>query len=191
MCHPDDESKVKRGFYDIAGFPGIIGCVDGTHIRIKSPGNDVKHLYYNRKGFYSINAMVVCDHTTKIMFVDARHPGANHDSFIWEQSPINEMLERDFENGKRNTWVLGDGGYKLKPYLMTPYRSPQDLPERTFNKKHISSRNVVERCFGVLKNRFRCILGSRGLHYDPQKATKIINVLVSMNKFSGLDEDEE
>lgn len=64
---------------------------------------------------------------------------------------------------------------------MTPYRSPKDIYERRFNKKHASTRNVVERCFGLLKNRFRAILGSRGLHYSPQKATKIINACCAMH----------
>lgn len=77
--------------------------------------------------------------------------------------------------------ILGDGGYKLKPFLMTPFRNPKDAAERCFNRKHTSARNVVERCFGVLKNRFRCILGSRGLHYGPEKATQIINACCSLH----------
>lgn len=56
----DDAEKdaIKRGFYDKTGFPGIIGCVDGTHVRIISPASD-QHLYYNRKGFHSMNVMLV------------------------------------------------------------------------------------------------------------------------------------
>lgn len=30
--------EVQRGFYDIASFPRVVGCIDGTHIRIQSPG---------------------------------------------------------------------------------------------------------------------------------------------------------
>lgn len=59
MVRPEEENIIKQAFFDTTGFPGIIGCVDGTHIRIKSPGDSLKHLYYNRKGYYSINAMVV------------------------------------------------------------------------------------------------------------------------------------
>lgn len=56
---PQEESAIKEGFYQVGGIPSVVGCVDGTHVRIKSPGDEVRHLYYNRKGFYSINVMVV------------------------------------------------------------------------------------------------------------------------------------
>lgn len=59
MPGPEEYTQIKEAFFNSSGFPGIIGCVDGTHIKIKSPGDEVKHLYYNRKGYYSINAMVV------------------------------------------------------------------------------------------------------------------------------------
>lgn len=55
----EEENEAKEAFYDTAGIPGVVGCVDGTHVRIKSPGEDLKHLYYNRKGYYSINVMLV------------------------------------------------------------------------------------------------------------------------------------
>lgn len=59
MPRSEEEDTIMEGFFNMCGFPGVMGCVDGTHIRIKSPGDDVKRLYYNRKGYYSINAMVV------------------------------------------------------------------------------------------------------------------------------------
>lgn len=64
---------------------------------------------------------------------------------------------------------------------MTPFRNPTDIFERRYNKNHASTRNVVERCFGVLKNRFRCVLGSRGLHYSPKKTTQIINACCAVH----------
>lgn len=54
-----EENKTKENFFNKAGMPGVVGCADGTHIRMKSPGQQHNHLYYNRKGFYSINAMMV------------------------------------------------------------------------------------------------------------------------------------
>lgn len=58
---------------------------------------------------------------------------------------------------------------------MTPYRNPANASQKKFNEKHCKLRNVIERVNGVLKNRFRSVIGSRGLHYSPQKTTKIVN----------------
>lgn len=55
----EEKSEIKRGFYERTGFPGVIGCVDGTHVKIFKPMKDIQHLYYNRKGFHSLNVMIV------------------------------------------------------------------------------------------------------------------------------------
>ncbi|XP_065089161.1 putative nuclease HARBI1 [Ochlerotatus camptorhynchus] len=180
-----EKNSIKMGFFEKTGFPGVIGCVDGTHVKIFKPRSDVQHLYYNRKGYHSLNVMVVCDHNMIIRYVDANHPGSSHDSFIWNTSSLNDMLETNFMNGERNSWILGDAGYALKPFLITPYRtsgsSQNNELKLRFNQIHSKTRWIVERSFGVLKNVFRCILGARQLHYKPEKATKIINVCCALH----------
>lgn len=39
----------------------VIGCVDGTHIGLQKPTKD-EHMYFNRKGFHSLNAMIVSNY---------------------------------------------------------------------------------------------------------------------------------
>lgn len=127
---PSDEQEInaiKLGFYEKTGFPGVIGCIDGTHISIIPPAHD-KHLFYNRKGFHSLNVMLVelrqgmkshfnylckyfllkvCDHKLVIRYLDANQPGSSHDSFIWNGSALNQLLLQRYENGERNSWLLG------------------------------------------------------------------------------------
>lgn len=55
----EEEEKCKQSYFNSAGVPGVVGCIDGTHVRIKSPGQQQQHLYYNRKGYYSLNVMAV------------------------------------------------------------------------------------------------------------------------------------
>ena len=55
------KDQVKQGFYERAGFPCVIGCVDGTHVRIISP-TESEPDYVNRKGYHSINVQGICDH---------------------------------------------------------------------------------------------------------------------------------
>ncbi|XP_036346164.1 uncharacterized protein LOC118755438 [Rhagoletis pomonella] len=66
-----ERSQSKRHFMQKFGIPGIIGCVDGTHIRITKPHID-PNLFYNRKGYFSINALIICDYQMMIKTVDAR-----------------------------------------------------------------------------------------------------------------------
>lgn len=54
----EQREKYQLVFFKKTGFPGVIGCVDGTHINIIRPSKD-EHLYFNRKGNQSINAKVV------------------------------------------------------------------------------------------------------------------------------------
>lgn len=67
-------------------------------------------------------------------------------------------------------------GYTLRPWLLTPLDSPPNTEaEERFNSKLKTVRCGIERCNGVLKNRFRCLLKHRVLHYTPNRASKIIN----------------
>jgi hypothetical protein len=46
---PDNLQPVKQQFYDVAGFPNIIGAIDCTHVGITNLLADVEHVYVNRK----------------------------------------------------------------------------------------------------------------------------------------------
>jgi hypothetical protein len=62
---PDEvnrKTEIKDHFYRKAGFPNVIGCVDGTHVRILKPEPAQERQFFNRKHFPSINVMCVCDH---------------------------------------------------------------------------------------------------------------------------------
>ncbi|XP_017470682.1 PREDICTED: putative nuclease HARBI1 [Rhagoletis zephyria] len=177
-----EKTEAKEYFFQKTGFPGVIGCVDGSHIKILAPNKQDQHLYYNRKGFFSLNAMIICDHKMRIRYFDARYAGSGHDSLIWNISQARTILKERYDAGERRCWLLGDAGYPLEPYIMTPYRSAAEgSPEAIYNNKHAKARNIVERTIGVLKNRFRCLLGARQLHYTPSKATQIANVCAALN----------
>lgn len=46
----------------------------------------------------------MCDYKMNIRYVDARYPGANHDSMIFNLSHLNIHLQT---NAQQNTWILG------------------------------------------------------------------------------------
>ncbi|XP_050321016.1 putative nuclease HARBI1 [Bactrocera neohumeralis] len=164
-------------FYEKYKIPSVMGCIDGTHIKIVGPKHN-KHSFYNRKGYFSLNALVVCDQKMRFRFIDASHPGACHDSLVWNVSE----LKRHICNNRSNFWMLGDAGYPLESFLLTPYRTPEEgSVEAKFNLAHSRCRNIIERAIGLLKSRWRCLLGARELYYSPQKAAKIFNVCVMLH----------
>ena len=56
-------------------------------------------------------------------------------------------------------YFLWDRGYALTPTMMTPFHPDKmtSNAERKYQKAHTKTRNVIERSFGVLKQRFRCL----------------------------------
>lgn len=64
---------------------------------------------------------------------------------------------------------------------MTPIIDPATRAEERFNEVFCSIRSIIERCNGVLKNRFRCLLKHRTLHYSPTTAGQIINACVVLH----------
>ena len=59
-----ERQEIKQGFFEKGGFPGVIGCIDGTHIRIQGPSAHESD-FVNRKGFHAINDQAPFDHKGK------------------------------------------------------------------------------------------------------------------------------
>lgn len=93
---------------------------------------------------------------------------------------------------------MADSGFPIEPRLLTPFQDADtNSKEELYNEAHKSARNVIERCFGVLKSRFRCLLQHRTLHFSPKVASSIIysvlvlhNICIN-NNIPLLEEDEE
>lgn len=159
---------VKRRFKDIANFPGVLGIVDGTHIRIMNqPGADGS-LYINRKGWSSINTQIVCGPSMEIYDIVARWYGSAHDARIFRESNVHMR----FEAGELNGLLLGDSGYPCLPHLMVPFRVPNSVPQRSFNVSLKKTRVKVECTIGVLKRRFPCL--QYGLRQKKETCLSII-----------------
>ncbi|XP_061074477.1 putative nuclease HARBI1 isoform X2 [Conger conger] len=104
--------------------------------------------------------------------VVARWPGSTHDSFILRHSSVGRRLEA---GAVPDGWLLGDSGYPLKQWLLTPFPNPQSAEERNYNMRHSQARAVVERTIGLFKGRWRCLDATGGkLLYKPEKVCHIV-----------------
>lgn len=53
-----EKNKIKERFFLKTGFPGVLGCIDGTHVNLLTPSED-EHLFLDRKGNHSLNVQLV------------------------------------------------------------------------------------------------------------------------------------
>lgn len=129
--------------------PDVIGAIDCTHIWIQKPLVHPNE-YVNRKGFFSLNVQATCNADEHFTSVDVTWPGSVHDSRIWKNSEIDPIMAQN----SKNAILLGDEGYGLTPWLLTPFKKPIMPLQRDFNKEHAKERVIIERMFGQLKKRF-------------------------------------
>ena len=127
---PAELHETKRRFYDIAGFPCVVGAIDCAHVRIVCPNTNNAVAFINRKLFYSVNVQAVCDSKALITNIVARWPGATHGSRIFDNSTTAEQ----FRNGSISGLFVGDSGYAHRSYLLTTLLNPRSDAEARYNE---------------------------------------------------------
>jgi hypothetical protein len=173
--------QIQADFFAVAGFPGVTGCIDCTHVRLMAPPGTEKAQYYCRKGYPSINVQAVCDSKRRFLNFVAKWPGSSHDSFILRQSAMWEA----FEAGQVPGIILGDSGYPCRRWLLTPYTDPNTDAQKRFNSAQRTTCCIVEQSFGSLKRRF-AILGSMSgcCRMPPEKVAKVISACIVLQNIA-------
>ena len=98
-------------------------------------------------------------------------------------------------------FYLVDSGYPNRPGYLAPYRTtryhleefqnaeePQGK-EELFNYAHSSLRNCIERAFGVLKQKFRILMGIPS--YNLQTQTHIVVACMALHNFIRLSQERD
>lgn len=147
-CNQGEINAAKLGWQERFQFPSCIGVVACTHVKIVKPTNHGDE-YVNRKGFTSINVQCTCNVKEEFTSVDARWPGSVHKSRIWKNSLIRENVK-----GFEHCMMLGESGYAIEPWLVTPYLNPQTHDKRKYNRLFKSERVITECLLRQLKRRF-------------------------------------
>lgn len=133
---------------------------------------DNAEYFRNRKGYFFINVQAIINKNLEFTDIVARWPGSVHDSTIFNNSRIRALFEAGtFGDGI----LLGDSGYPLRSYLITPLLNPRSRAEQLYNESHIRTRNIIERTFGIWKRRFPVM--ALGLRF--QKVENILPVIVA------------
>ena len=181
-------SAIPIKFREYGGMVSVGGCVDGTLLEIKAPTVN-EDQFVDRHGQHSLNCMVVCGPNLEAYYVSARWPGRLNDRRVIK----NSVLFDAFEAGWRpfpNAVLLADSGYSLKEWLIPPIGGHNlSDEENQFNIFHKRTRSVIERFFGVVKQRFACL--TRPLRVAPDYAGEIFKVCCVLQNFIVSSEEDD
>ena len=193
---PNDCSKLAAQFFELGGFPSVCGCIDGTHVKV-SPPKEVEQSYVNRHHHYSLNVLAVAGPDLSFYYVNPNFAGRAHDARVLRESSLWQAFEIESNRPFPGAVLLGDSAYPLTEWLITPYAGDPEGAKGRFNSCHRTTRNIVERAFGVVKKRFYSL--STGLRVPSMEfAAKLItaamvlhNLCVRFGDRGDEDEDEE
>jgi hypothetical protein len=169
-------ATVMGEFKEFCGIPGVAGAVDGTHIHIRKPSIGPEDYFYFKSSGYTMQMQAVVDRQKRFIDVAVGMPGSTHDSRMLRRSSLFQMADSStlFDEGSNmdgfTPFLLGDAGYPLKHWLMTPYRdtpgrrNDRSVLQRLYNKRLSRGRSVIENAFGILKHSFRELLHVTDLH---------------------------
>ncbi|XP_044172446.1 putative nuclease HARBI1 [Acropora millepora] len=118
---PDQPLSIAAKFRDIAGFPCVAGCVDGTHVPVNPPHND-EDAYVNRHHSKSLNVAMVAGPDYTIYFCSSRCPGRWHDSRVIKESTLWTAFEQQGYRPFPEAVILGDSAYACNNWLIPPFR---------------------------------------------------------------------
>lgn len=188
---PRDQAQILRiaqDFYDKCGMPSVFGCIDGSHFEIIAPSKDEPQ-FVNRHGTHSLNGLLVSGPKLRFYYVLTKYPGCVHDARVFRVSTLKRRLDTGWRPLQFGV-LLGDSAYRNCDYLVTPIDNPQSNQETRYNRAHRGTRVTVECAIGLLKQRFRCLLGKMHLP-DPAFAAEVIRCCVALHNFLLSDDEAE
>ena len=182
---PEEWQPIADLFRDRWNFPHALGALDGKHVSIRCPKNSGS-LYYNYKGFYSIVLMALVDADYRFIWIDVGAQGSASDAQVFNATELKDAIEseeigfpqpdplpNDDPDSKTPYFIIGDDAFALRTWMMKPFsRRNLSVEERIFNYRLSRARRIVENAFGILGNRFQCLLGS--LRQESQTVEEIV-----------------
>ncbi|XP_035551094.1 putative nuclease HARBI1 [Juglans regia] len=140
--------------------------MDGTMIPAVVPA-ELHEAYRNRLGRVAQNVLAIVDFDMKFIFVYTGWEGSAHDARVFHHAASDP--EARFPWPPEGQYYLVDSAYPCTMGLLPPY--PRERYHRSdrhndrgfhgykdyFNYHHSTVRNIVERTFGVIKERFHIL----------------------------------
>ena len=166
------------------------GALDGKHVRIRQPRRGGS-LYFNYKHFHSIILLALADADYRFIWVDVGANGSASDCQVFNESDLKDCIHSriigfpapsHLPNDNKNTpyFILGDDAFALRTWMMKPFPARNlTHDERIYNYRISRGRRVVENAFGILGNRFQCLLGT--MQREPDNVVSLVMACICLH----------
>ncbi|KAJ7975849.1 Harbinger transposase-derived nuclease [Quillaja saponaria] len=170
--------EIKSKFENIWGLPNCCGAVDITHVMMTLPTiHSSDNVWLDQEKNCSMILQAIVDPDLRFRDIVTGWPGSLCDDSVLQSSNFFKLTKA----GKRlngspialpegtmlREYIVGDAGFPLFPWLLTPYNgknlSDQQLK---FNKRHVATRMVAKRALARLKELWKII---EGVMWKPDK----------------------
>lgn len=167
----EEFSEIKSKFEKLKGLPNCCGAIDTTHIHMLMSSSDAEtKIWIDSEKNHSMVVQAIVDPDLRILDIVTGWPGKLNDFSILQSSNFHYLCEKGERlNGKKmkisegveiREYIVGDSGFPLTPWLLTPYQGKQVSEIKTeYNKRHFASRVVAQRALSRLKEMWRIIQG--------------------------------
>lgn len=163
-----EELKENGHEYALAGFPGVIGSLDVTHIRMWGISANLKQISTGKEKFAS-RALETCVNHRGICLAATRgfYGTVSDKSIVKFDGAMVAIREGLYKNNVSEIYVsvnekievsdaytINDNGYLRYPTMMEPSKYSETIEEQNWSEMLESLRKDVEKFYGELKQEF-------------------------------------
>lgn len=107
----------------------------------------------NRKGYFGIVCLAMCDSQCRFTYFSANHAGSTHDAVAFNDSELIDILEKQLLPSEY--FMISDEAFAIQDQFLTPWPGAR-LPSAhdSFNHHLSMMRQTIERSFGMLVRRW-------------------------------------
>ncbi|XP_008794844.2 protein ALP1-like [Phoenix dactylifera] len=168
----EEMETIKSKFAKIQGLLNCCGAIDTTHIMMCQPSADPSNkVWVDHQKNHSMVLQAIVDPDMRFRDIVTGWPGSINDFLVLQNSDFFKLCEKGLRlNGKKlelpegsevGEYIIGDAGFPLLPWLVTPYQG-KDLPDSKteFNRKLSATGMVAQRALARLKDTWKIIQGA-------------------------------
>ncbi|CAL1408226.1 unnamed protein product [Linum trigynum] len=168
-------------------FKNCLGALDGTIVTVCATKENQER-YRTLKGTIGMNVLGVVNQNLEFIYCLAGWEGSAHDGRVLRDA----LIRPNGLKVPKGFYYLCDAGYSNCEGVLSPFRGQRyhlkdwdgrrpRTPEEMFNMRHSTTRNGVERAFGILKMRWAILRDTTW--FLTKMVTKKVNACCLLHNF--------